>query len=153
MRLTSSLIALFLALAPSAAQDPPKDETAQSLLKLTNDERAKQKRPALKPNDVLAKAAKQHAEALAKQNNPNQAADGKSILERVKNLGYRYSAAGENVAFGHQSAEEVVASWMNSNLHRDNLLSSKFTQVGIATAKSSDGTVYFVEILAAPARR
>jgi len=152
------LLAMCAVLSPLASQDASKkdgkkDELAQQVIKLTNEERAKQKRAALRPNELLMKAARQHAEGLAKKNNPNEAADGKAALERVRALGFRFSAAGENVAFGHHTPEEVIALWLGSNIHRDNLLSSRFTQIGVATAKSTDGTLYFVALVAAPARR
>jgi hypothetical protein len=44
--------------------------------------------------------------------------------------GYSYSGAGENLALSNQSASSVVTGWYNSELHRANLLSSEFTEVG-----------------------
>lgn len=38
----------------------------------------------------------------------------------------------ENIASGQGSPDEVMNSWMNSEGHRANILSSDFTQVGIA---------------------
>ena len=41
------------------------------------------------------------------------------------------SAAGENIAYGQRTPEQVMQGWMNSSGHRANILSSKFTTMGI----------------------
>ncbi len=43
----------------------------------------------------------------------------------------RYTAAGENIAQGQRDPEQVMDSWMNSDGHRRNILSSKFTKIGV----------------------
>ena len=40
-------------------------------------------------------------------------------------------AAGENIAYGQRSPEQVVTAWMNSSGHRANILSTNFTTIGI----------------------
>lgn len=47
---------------------------------------------------------------------------------------YEYTYAGENLAIGFVSAESTVDAWANSPSHRENLLNSKYTEVGIAVA-------------------
>jgi uncharacterized protein YkwD len=42
-----------------------------------------------------------------------------------------YSAAGENIAMGQRSAEEVVQAWMDSEGHRANILNGTFTHIGV----------------------
>lgn len=42
-----------------------------------------------------------------------------------------YLYAGENIAKGQRSAEEVVKDWMNSPGHRANILNSKYTLIGV----------------------
>jgi uncharacterized protein YkwD len=51
-----------------------------------------------------------------------------------KERGYNYRWAGENIAYGQTSAQEVMQSWMNSAGHRQNILNPKFRDVGIAYA-------------------
>ena len=55
-----------------------------------------------------------------------------------------YSFA-ENVAYGVNSADEVVTMWKNSPGHRRNML-GPYKYVGIGTAKDSKGQIYFTEI-------
>lgn len=57
---------------------------------------------------------------------------GKKWLEFIRESGYRYGA-GENLARGFNSVEDVITAWLNSPSHRKNLLSSKFNSVGITS--------------------
>jgi uncharacterized YkwD family protein len=42
-----------------------------------------------------------------------------------------YQFAGENIAKGHHTPEEVVQSWMNSEGHRKNILNANYNQMGV----------------------
>ena len=57
-----------------------------------------------------------------------------SPFDMMKALGIRYVSAGENIAMGYRTAEAVVNAWMNSPSHRENLLSSRYTVMGIGYA-------------------
>jgi uncharacterized protein YkwD len=154
MKLSPALLTLLIPFCPVAAQDKKDDpKPEQALLTAINKERAEQKRTALRANDVLMKAARQQAEALAKANDVNKAADGKASVDRLKALGYRFNALGENTAYGHDGPDQVVTFWMGSQLHRDNILSSRFTQIGLGAAKSASGTWFYVVLFTSPGRR
>ena len=56
-----------------------------------------------------------------------------------------YSAAGENIAEGQETAKAVMESWMNSEGHKENILSEKFTGIAIGVAEK-DGRYYWVQI-------
>ena len=60
-----------------------------------------------------------------------------------------WSAAGENVGVG-SSVGQIQRAFMNSSPHRANILSRTFTQVGIGTARSSDGRLYVDEVFRRP---
>jgi len=60
-----------------------------------------------------------------------------------------WSAAGENVGVG-SSVGQIQRAFMNSSPHRANILSRSFTQVGIGTARSSDGRLYVDEVFRRP---
>jgi uncharacterized protein YkwD len=49
----------------------------------------------------------------------------------MKSFGISYSSAGENIAKGQRTPQEVMNAWMNSSGHRANILSSSFTQIGV----------------------
>jgi uncharacterized protein YkwD len=55
----------------------------------------------------------------------HQSPEGSKPWQRLK------KAAAENIAKGYSSPEGVVAGWMKSPGHRANILSSKFTQLGV----------------------
>jgi len=56
---------------------------------------------------------------------------------------------GENVGVG-PSVSAIQRAFMNSSSHRANILSSSFTQVGIGTARGSDGRLYVDELFRRP---
>lgn len=58
---------------------------------------------------------------------------------RLRAIGLPYSSGGENVAAGQTSPESVMRSWMNSSGHRNNILSSSFTHLGVGYVKCSKG--------------
>lgn len=52
-------------------------------------------------------------------------------FQMMANHGISYQYAGENIAKGHTTAEEVVAAWMDSPSHREVMLKSEFTHIGV----------------------
>lgn len=52
-------------------------------------------------------------------------------FEMMQSLGISYAAAAENIAMGYSTAEAVVTGWMNSAGHRANILSDKYTHIGV----------------------
>lgn len=46
-------------------------------------------------------------------------------------FGITYRTAGENIAMGQRTAQEVFNAWMNSPGHRANILKASFTQIGV----------------------
>lgn len=76
-----------------------------------------------------------------------------SPAERVRAAGYRESLVGENIAYGPESAAEVVRGWLASPGHCENLMTPGFTEMGIAfaTGTSEDRpALYWVQLLAKP---
>jgi uncharacterized protein YkwD len=56
------------------------------------------------------------------------------------------SAAGENVAYGKSSADEMFADWMASSGHRANILNPRWTHMGNGATTRSDGRVYGAQV-------
>ena len=69
-----------------------------------------------------------------------------SPFDMMKSFGINYKAAGENIAKGQKSPTEVMKAWMNSSGHRANILSSKFTELGVGIARDSKGTIYWTQM-------
>lgn len=55
------------------------------------------------------------------------------------------SAYGENIAKGHNSAERVMAAWMSSQGHRENILRESYGSIGVCALKVN-GVVYWVQL-------
>ena len=71
--------------------------------------------------------------------------DGRSCFTALSDLGISYGGAGENIAYGQSSPEEVMTAWMNSSGHRANILNSSFTKLGVGVYKSGN-TIYWVQL-------
>jgi hypothetical protein len=56
----------------------------------------------------------------------------------MTNAGYQYQAAGENLAYGFESAPAVLNAWMHSTEHRNNLLDTNFSEVGFGVAQAGN---------------
>lgn len=61
-----------------------------------------------------------------------------SPFDMMKKFGISYRTAGENIAKGQTSPEQVMRSWMNSSGHRKNILNSKFTHIGVGHVMSGN---------------
>lgn len=116
------------------------------LLELINNARGEQGLAPLTLEPRLSAAAQAHSEDMACKNYMDHTgSDGSTWAERVKAQGYVYSYVSENIyagdpAFGGD-ADGAFDWWMNSQVHRDNILSSKITQIGIGFA-ASDGAQF-----------
>src|SRR4029079_6734173 len=135
---------------PLIAQDKPQPPTKAELeiIKRTNQAREREKKPPLVVNDLLMKAARQHAANMVKQNQMSHDLDGKNASDRVKALGYEYAALAENIAMGQKSPAEVLTMWTNSESHKSNILGD-FTEIGVAQVKAGRGFAY-VQVFGTP---
>ena len=59
-----------------------------------------------------------------------------SPFEMMKHFGINYRTAGENIAMGQKTPQEVVNGWMNSDGHRANILNGSFTEIGVGYAEN-----------------
>lgn len=115
----------------------------EKVVELTNKEREKAGLPALEFNSTLSNAAKKKAEDMfAKDYWAHNAPDGTQPWKFFSDAGYEYRYAGENLARDFSTAEEAVKAWMESPTHRDNMLSRRYKEIGIAVV---DGDLKGVE--------
>ena len=62
--------------------------------------------------------------------------DGRPFDTALEEAGFSVSAAGENIAYDYKgTAESVVSLWMNSQYHRENILSKEFNYIGVGVCK------------------
>ncbi len=76
--------------------------------------------------------------------------DGSSPFTRIKRAGYDYEKAGENVAAGQTTVDEVMRSWLLSPGHRLNVL-GRYSEIGMGYAIDKTGTPYWCVTFGTPA--
>lgn len=110
------------------------------VLTLVNQQRAANDLRALSANAQLMKTATLKSEDMAKLNYFDHTSPTYGTpFEMMKQFGISYRTAGENIAMGQTSPEQVMNDWMNSEGHRKNILNAAFTQIGIGIAKNANG--------------
>jgi uncharacterized protein YkwD len=123
------------------------------VVKAHNRMRADAKLPALAVSAKLREAARQHAQDMAAHGKmSHKGSDGSSAIDRISAQGYQYRRAGENIAVGHFTTDELMKGWMNSPPHKRNILGS-FSQIGVAYATAENGKRYWCVTFGLPARR
>lgn len=100
----------------------------------------------------LDAAAQAHAGDMAARDYfSHRGRDGREPRDRVRAAGYAARLTGENIAFGPESAEEVVAGWLASPGHCANLMDGRFRHTGVGFATGArPGSVYWVQTFGAP---
>jgi uncharacterized protein YkwD len=105
------------------------------VIPLLNQERANNGLSALKSNGALTNSARAHSKDMASNNYlGHTGSDGSDLASRIQAAGYSYSTAGENVYGGnmqYNTPYSAVSAWMGSQGHRENILNSDFTLVGV----------------------
>ena len=118
----------------------------KEVVTLVNQERSKQGLAPLKENVQLSNIARTKSQDMVNKNYFSHTSPTYgSPFDMMKQFGITYTAAGENIAMGQQSAASVMSSWMNSPGHRANILSKDFTEIGVGLAKNNSGTIYWTQ--------
>lgn len=105
----------------------------------TNEERQKAGLAELVLNPELNKSAKLKCDDMVSRNYwSHNTPDGVEPWNFFREVGITYTNAGENLAYGYEDANSAVAGWMDSQTHKDNILTSVYTDVGFAACKSDN---------------
>ena len=72
--------------------------------------------------------------------------NGTSCFTALGEYGVNYRGAGENIAYGQRSPEEVMEGWMNSSGHRANILNANFTSIGVGYYQAANGVKYWSQM-------
>src|SRR4051794_30665888 len=131
------LVLVVLALTTVRAGDVALSAPARKILELTNAERKLKDLAPLKVNALLFKVAQAHSENMAKQGKMDHKLDGMTPLQRLRAAGYPYAKAYENIGAGDPQVpmEDLVKAWMESKGHRDNILNTICTEIGLGIAR------------------
>lgn len=117
----------------------------QQVIDLVNKERAKAGLSALKLDKNVAKAALVRAKETEKSfshTRPN----GSKFSTALTESGVSFRGAGENIAWGQKTPQEVMKGWMNSDGHRANILNKNFTTIGVGYYKNAYGVNYWTQL-------
>lgn len=139
---------------PSPNPTPPLDEVPpasenngnylnsveQEIFNMVNEERKKVGVSPLNYNEVMEKYARIKSKDMGDRNYfSHENPEGQLITSEMKKNGVTYNAWGENIAYidGNSSSasSEIMNMWLNSKGHRENILSTNFTSIGIGVSK------------------
>ncbi len=126
-----------------------------TVVELTNVEREQSGLHNLSRCSVLDEAARLKAEHMRDNEYFSHFSPGDNVSpwHWFKVAGYDYIHAGENLAIYFNNSEEVVRAWMESPLHRDNILKKNYTEIGVAAVEGvykGYRTVYVVQLFGTP---
>ncbi|MGH7240972.1 MAG: CAP domain-containing protein [Candidatus Saccharimonadales bacterium] len=133
------------------------DMSVQELLDDTNQQRIGNGVAALGLNSLLDNAAQAKANDMAARDYwSHNTPDGQTPWTFITAAGYNYQLAGENLAYGFDTAADTLTGWMNSPEHRANILNGGYTEVGfgyinIANYQSTGPETLVVAMYASPA--
>lgn len=126
------------------------------LVDLTNLNRASNNFTPLKINPLLERAAELKVEDMAKRGYfAHNTPEGQTPWFWLEKTGYKFSYAGENLAINFFDSQDLIEAWLKSPLHKENILSRNFTEIGIATAKgvyNGREAVFVVQMFGRPAQ-
>jgi len=94
---------------------------------LVNKQRTARGLPALTEQSQLQRSAQSWTNTMVLQNSFTH---GAAFWNRIQAVGYDWQAAGENIATGFATPEEVVNAWMGSTGHCRNILNPQYVSVG-----------------------
>jgi len=118
----------------------------QRVVELVNVEREKAGLQPLKVDAQLSRVARLKSEDMRDNNyfSHNSPTYG-SPFDMMQNYGINYRTAGENIAAGQKTPEDVVNAWMNSSGHRANILNANFTHIGVGLAEGGSYGTYWTQ--------
>lgn len=128
--------------------------TSEKIIELTNEERKAGGLNTLTANQLLEKAAHSKAQEIVASQEFAHNIKGKKFSDWIKEAGYLYSYAGENLAIDFITSEGVLEAWNNSPSHKKNLLNPYYTEIGVAIAKGNfqnKNSILVVQIFGLPA--
>lgn len=128
--------------------------TVDKVIAQTNDQRQNLGLAPLKYNATLSQSATAKAQDMFVNNYwAHNSPQGKTPWDFFKSVGYQYSVAGENLAKDFYDTDGLIKAWMNSPTHRDNIVNSKYQEIGIGVVNgilNGVKTTLVVQHFAAP---
>jgi uncharacterized protein YkwD len=137
--------------APTPAPVPTPGESPAKMREAHDSRRIAAGRPPFRPSVKLQAAAQGHADRMAREGQMAHSGIGDGDLgSRLRGVRYACLRGGENIAWNYPSVAELMAAWMKSPGHRDNILGD-FSEAGFAVAHGADGSPYYCSVFGFPA--
>ncbi|OOM80972.1 CAP domain-containing protein [Clostridium sp. BL-8] len=104
----------------------------QKILELMNQKRSEAGIKPLTIDNTLVQVARYKSNDMIQNNffdhtNP----DGTKWTNWLQTIGYKYTSAGENIAYNTNDPVELFNQWWNSPGHRANMMNASYSKVGI----------------------
>ena len=109
---------------------------------LINKERVRRGRESLRRNRYLDRVCQLQAETMAEQGELSHTSDSNSELQELVNS----KSAGENIQRGPNIQAMHEEAMNGGRSAYKNIISRKFTEFGMGTARGSDGKLYMVQL-------
>lgn len=120
---------------------PAPSGMAEQVAQLVNEERSKAGLAPLSFDTQLSEDALVRAKEIVGTFDHTRP-DGSSFSTAVT---ISWNTVGENIAWGQSSPQSVMNTWMNSTGHRQNILNSSFTKIGVGVTEYN-GRLYWVQL-------
>ncbi len=124
------------------------------LYSLTNNERQINQLLLLKPNAKLEIAAQMKLNDMLQNNYfAHVSPSGNTPWVWIGKANYDYTVAGENLAMNFYNSDQTMKAWLNSELHRKNILLPEFKEIGIAVGSgmiNNQKTTVVVQLFGSP---
>lgn len=118
--------------APNQSADANTIAVETRVIELTNVERRNNGLADLQADSSLSGVAREKSHDMQKNNYFSHTSPTYgSPFDMMRDMGISFMAAGENIAMGQQTPEQVVEAWMNSEGHRRNILREDYTHIGV----------------------
>jgi uncharacterized protein YkwD len=141
-RSTSTLPAQTPVPAACANAQAPAASTIPTALRaavvcLVNQQRVGRGLPQLKENPLLDTSAQLWTDTMVVT---QVFSHGTNFSQRLARVGYDWSNAGENIGTGYETPDDVIAAWMASPEHCQNILNPNYADIGVGVNPSPVGT-------------
>jgi len=116
------------------------EELESQIINYANQERAAGGVEQLVKSDILDEVAKLKArDMLGNDYFAHTSPQGLNPWHWFDRAGYSYKFAGENLGMDFETAFAVHGAWMKSETHRENILSTKYKEIGVAVERGIIG--------------
>lgn len=123
-------------------------EIEDTIVLQTNIEREKVGLPKLTRNKLLDKSAKLKSLDMINRNYwSHNAPNGTETWQFFKKVGYSYRHAGENLAREYMDGPSIMSAWLDSPSHKDNIVSPKYSEIGVHAHYESGSPLFRDQIL------